>query len=94
MICDAFQDREALALFSNSVYFSPGKDSHSVVTMLLAPTASKAPEFHADLAILSKNVKGDFQRLIHNKQVFSEGYTWCKLPDSHRVGRRADMLRQ
>lgn len=86
--------RETIDSISRDVNFFPGKDSRSVVTMLLASPVSKAPVFHADLAILSKNVDGDFHRLIHNKQIFSEGYTWCKLPDSHQVGRRADMLRQ
>lgn len=86
--------RETIDSISRDVNFFPGKDSRSVVTMLLTSPVSKAPVFHADLAILSKNVDGDFQRLIHNKQIFAEGHTWCKLPDSHRVGRRADMLRQ
>lgn len=86
--------RETLDSISGDVNFFPGKDSRSVVTMLLTPIASKAPVFHADLAILSKNVDGDFQRLIHNKQLLSGGYTWNKLPDSHRVGRRAAVLRQ
>ena len=87
--------RETIDSISRDVNFFPGKDSRSVVTMLLASPVSKAPVFHADLAILSKNIEGDFQRLIHNKQIFSEGYyTWCTLPDSHRVGRRAAVLRQ
>lgn len=86
--------RETLDSISRRVNFSFGQDSRSAITILEFPAPSKSPVFHADLAILSKNVEGDFQRLIHNKQIFSEGYTWCKLPDSHRVGRRADMLRQ
>ena len=86
--------RETLDSISRGVNFSFGQDSRSAITILEFPAPSKSPVFHADLAILSKNVEGDFQRLIHNKQIFSEGYTWCKLPDSNRVGRRADMLRQ
>ena len=86
--------RETLTSISRGVNFFRGEDSHSVITMLLASPASKAPVFHADLAILSKNVDGDFQRLIHNKQLLSGGYTWNKLRDSNRVGRRAAMLRQ
>lgn len=86
--------RETLTSISRGVNFFRGKDSRSVVTMLLTSPASKAPVFHADLAILSKNVDGDFQRLIHNKQIPFEGYTWNELPDSNRVGRRASVLRQ
>lgn len=86
--------RETLTPISRGVNFFRGEDSRSVITMLLASPASKAPVFHADLAILSKNVDGDFQRLIHNKQIPFEGYTWSKLPDSNRVGRRASVLRQ
>lgn len=86
--------RETLTSISRGVNFFRGEDSRSVITMLLASPASKAPVFHADLAILSKNVDGDFQRLIHNKQLLSGGYTWNKLRDSNRVGRRAAVLRQ
>ena len=86
--------RETLTSISRGVNFFRGEDSPAVITMLLASPASKAPVFHADLAILSKNVDGDFQRLIHNKQLLSGGYTWNKLRDSNRVGRRAAMLRQ
>lgn len=86
--------RETLDSIFRRVNFSFGQDSQSAITILEFPVPSKSPVFHADLAILSKNVEGDFQRLTYNKQIFSEGYTWCKLPDSHRVGRRADMLRQ
>lgn len=86
--------RETLDSVSRGVSFSYGQDSRSAITILEYAAPSKSPVFHADLALLSKNADGDFQRLIHNKQILFEGYTWCKLPDSNRVGRRAHTLRQ
>lgn len=86
--------RETLDSISMGVNVSFGQDSRSAVTILEFTAPAKPPEFHADLAILSKNINGDFQRLIHNKQIPLEGYTWNQLPDSNRVGKRAAVLRQ
>lgn len=86
--------RETLDLISRGVNFSFGQGSRKVIKIWEFTPTDNSPAFHADLAILSKNVDGDFQRLTHNTQLWLENYTWCKLPDSNRVGRRASVLRQ
>lgn len=72
-------------------WFSDGKDSTSVITALIRDNTGV--EFKFDVAIIGVNAKGNLCRLIHNKSVWPEQFTWNEVPNSHRVKERADAIK-
>lgn len=64
-------------------YFQNGQDSTSVITMPLHYEDSKNIEFSFDIAIVSKNKNGDFQRLIRNKK--TDNITWSQVQKSNDI---------
>ena len=77
--------------------FSDAQDSTSCLTALLHFNDSPQIEFSFDVAIVCKSEDGSYLRLIHNKNAFGLGrdqYTWNKVPDSHDVRKKADVLKK
>ena len=85
--------RDSLNKIVKDTLFSDGKDSHSVITSILHFTDTPKVKFSFDMAILAKNSKGNFCRLIHNKG-YSDSFTWNEVPSSHNVKEKADMLKR
>ena len=85
--------RNSLNKIVKDTLFSDGKDSHSVITSILHFTDTPKVKFSFDMAILAKNSKGNFCRLIHNKG-YSDSFTWNEVPSSHNVKEKADMLKR
>ena len=85
--------RNSLNKIVKDTLFSDGKDSHSVITSILHFTDTPKVKFSFDMAILAKNSKGNFCRLIHNKG-YSDSFTWDEVPSSHNVKEKADILKR
>ncbi len=85
--------RDSLNKIVKDTLFSDGKGSHSVITSILHFTDTPKVKFSFDMAILAKNSKGNFCRLIHNKG-YSDSFTWNEVPSSHNVKEKADMLKR
>ena len=85
--------RNSLNKIVKDTLFSDGKDSHSVITSILHFTDTPKVKFSFDMAILAKNSKGNFCRLIHNKG-YSDSFTWNEVPSSHNVKEKADILKR
>ena len=83
--------RNELNKIVNNTFFSDGKDSKSVITSLLHFRESPQVEFSFDVAILAKNSKGNWCRLIHNK--YNDEFTWNEVPTSHKVNEKARELK-
>ncbi len=79
----------------NNTYFSDSKDSRSVITSLLHFNDSPQLEFSFDIAIIAKNEKGNYCRLIHEKSAYSKGrFYWNEVPSSKQVREKATKLKQ
>ena len=50
-------------------------------------------KFKFDVAIIAKNERGDYCRLIHDKRYFRR-YVWCEVPSSKDVRKKADKLKK
>ena len=77
-------------------YFSESQDSTSCLTALLHSKDEPKIEFSFDVAIVTRNSKGNFCRLIHNKNALGFGedqYIWDEIPDSHDVAQKAKRLK-
>ena len=77
-------------------YFSKSQDSTSCLTALLHFKDEPEIEFSFDVAIVTRNSKGNFCRLIHNKNALGFGedqYVWNEIPDSHDVAQKAKRLK-
>ncbi len=85
--------RNLLNKIVKDTLFGDGKDSHSVITSILHFTDTPKVKFSFDIAILAKNSKGNFCRLIHNKG-YSDSFTWNEVPSSHNVKEKADKLKR
>ena len=85
--------RNSLNKIVKDTLFSDGKDSHSVITSILHFTDIPKVKFSFDMAILAKNSKGNFCRLIHNKG-YCDSFTWNEVPSSHNVKEKADILKR
>ena len=78
----------------NNTYFSDSKDSKSVITSLLHFNDSPQLKFSFDIAIIAKNDKGNYCRLIHEKDPYSKGrFYWNEVPASNQVGKKATKLK-
>jgi len=76
-------------------FFSDGKDSTSVITSVLHFKDSPEVEFSFDVAILARNSKGNYCRLIHNKNLgFLDQWTWSEAPSSKNVGDKAAAIKE
>lgn len=76
--------------------FSESQDSTSCLTALLHFKDEPKIEFSFDVAIVTKNSKGNFCRLIHNKNVLGFGedqYVWNEIPDSRDVAQKAKRIK-
>lgn len=74
-------------------YFSDGQDSTSVISVPLHfQDDENQLQFSFDVAIVSRNVCGQLQRLIHNKK--NNGFTWSLARDSKYIDEKADILRK
>ena len=76
--------------------FSESQDSTSCLTALLHSKDESKIEFSFDVAIVTRNSKGNFCRLIHNKNVLGFGedqYVWNEIPDSRDVAQKAKRLK-
>lgn len=78
-------------------YFSDGHDSTSVLTSILFFRDNPSVQFKFDVALLTRNEKGTWQRLIHNKNAVGFGqigqYTWCPVPNSKDVSGKAKAIK-
>ena len=76
-------------------YFSDAKDSTSVITAVLHFTDTPQVQFSFDIGIIKKNKKGNYCRLIHQKDGRSHGtFTWCEIPTSAQVGEKASAIKK
>ncbi len=76
-------------------FFTDGKDSTSVITSVLHFKDSPEVEFSFDVAILAKNSKGNYCRLIHNKNFgLLDQWTWSEAPSSKNVGDKAATIKE
>ena len=76
-------------------YFSDAKDSTSVITAVLLFTDNPQVQFSFDIGIIKKNKKGNYCRLIHQKDGQSHGtFTWCEIPTSAQVGEKASAIKK
>lgn len=87
--------KETIRITFNSVekneFFTDGKDSTSAITALLHFKDTPNIEFSFDIAILSKNRKKNYQRLIHDKT--SKRYIWNEVHKSNGIRRKAKTLK-
>lgn len=93
--CNLLKLKEIIRTTFNDVekneWFTDGKDSTSVITAILHFKDSPNIEFSFDIAILSKNSRGQYQRLIHNKRM--NRYCWNEVPHSSDVRKKANLLK-
>ena len=76
--------------------FSESQDSTSCLTALRHSKDESKIEFSFDVAIVTRNSKGNFYRLIHNKNALGFGadqYVWNEIADSHDVAQKAKRLK-
>ena len=76
--------------------FSESQDSTSCLTALLHFKDEPKIELSFDVAIVTRNSKGNFCRLIHNKNVLGFGedqYVWNEIPDSRDVAQKAKRIK-
>ena len=76
--------------------FSESQDSTSCLTALLHSKDDPKIEFSFDVAIVTRNSKGNFCRLIHNKNALGFGadqYIWNEIADSHDVAQKAKRIK-
>lgn len=74
-------------------WFSDGHDSTAVITSFLCLENTPNVKFKFDVAIIAKNERGDYCRLIHDKRYFRR-YVWCEVPSSKDVRKKADKLKK
>ena len=67
--------------------FSDGKDSTSVITALIS--VHSGVQFKFDVAIIGKNSKGNYCRLVHDKTGWNDRLYWTEVPSSHNVKNKA-----
>ena len=84
--------RNALNKAVGRKFFSDAQDSTSCLTALLHFKDTPNVEFSFDIAIIKKNPKGNYMRLVHNKPW--NQYTWNEVPRSHQVKDRADDIKE
>ena len=76
--------------------FSESQDSTSCLTALRHSKDESKIEFSFDVAIVTRNSKGNFCRLIHNKNALGFGadqYVWNEIADSRDVAQKAKRLK-
>ena len=89
--------RKALNKAMGGKFFSDAQDSTSCLTVLLHFKDTPSIKYSFDVAIIKKNLNGNYMRLVHNKNVYALGwdqYTWNEVPHSHQVKNRADELKE
>lgn len=89
--------RNALNRAEGKDFFSDFQDSTSCLTTLLHFNDSPDVEFSFDVAIITKNPKGNYMRLVHNKNAYFVGqdqYTWNEVPSSRQVKDKAVTLKE
>ncbi len=77
--------------------FSESNDSTSCLTAILHFNDSPEFEFSFDVALTTRNEKGNLMRLIHNKNIWGFGYdqyVWNEIPNSHNIKEKADILKK
>lgn len=77
-------------------HFSESKDSTSCLTSLLHFDDEPSVKFSFDVAIVVRNSKGTFYRLIHNKNAFGFGngqYVWNEVRNSHNIAQKAHQIK-
>lgn len=83
--------RQELNKIVGGTWFSDCKDSTSVLTANIIDDNNV--EFSFDVAIISKNKNGNYQRLIHNKICYPDRFDWNEVPNSKNVGARAKYIK-
>lgn len=83
--------RQELNKIVGGIWFSDCKDSTSVLTANIIDDNNV--EFSFDVAIISKNKNGNYQRLIHNKICYPDRFDWNEVPNSKNVGARAKYIK-
>ena len=80
--------------------FDESQDSTSVLTAILFFKNEPNVKFSFDVAIVARNDKGTYMRLVHNKNAiltcngYSDQYTWNEVPSSHNVKEKADKIKK
>lgn len=80
--------------------FDESQDSTSVLTAILFFENEPNVKFSFDVAIVARNDKGTYMRLVHNKNAiltwngYSNQYTWNEVPSSHNVKEKADKIKK
>lgn len=86
--------RNELNKTHSAAYFQNAQDSTSVLTArLFLDKNSVKSGFSFDVAILIKNKKGNYCRLIHDKSLIERFY-WNEVPSSHNVAEKVDELKE
>lgn len=73
--------------------FTDGENSTSVISSSLHFTDDKSQtEFSFDIGIVSRNINGNLQRLLYNKQ--KNLYTWCEVKKSAKIDEKVLLIKK